>query len=248
MYFRTNKMSIYYEKHGNKNQSIIILPGWGDTRKTFDNIVNYFKSNYEIYIFDYPGWGNSKIPKDPLTIYDYAETIKKFIIKNKINNPIIIAHSFGGRIASLLETHYNIKIDKMILIDIAGIKPKKTIKKYIKEKIYKLLKKVFQNNEKVKKKLFSIFASSDYQELPKGMHKTFINIINEDLTKYFKQIHSECLLIWGKLDTATPLKDGYKINKLIKNSAIIIYPKGNHFPYIQYPEQTNKIIECFIKN
>ena len=248
MYFKTNKMSIYYEKYNDKNKSIIILPGWGNTRKTFDCIINYFKSNYTVYIFDYPGWGNSKIPKKELTIYDYAETIKKFIIKNKINNPIIIAHSFGGRIASILETYYKIKIDKMILIDIAGIKPKKTIKKYIREKIYKLLKRIFKNNEKAKKKLFSIFASTDYQELPKEMHKTFKNIINEDLTKYFKHIQSECLLIWGKLDTATPIKDGYKISKLIKNSAIIIYPNGNHFPYIQYPEQTNKIIECFLKN
>jgi len=88
MYFKTNKMSIYYEKYNDKNKSIIILPGWGNTRKTFDYIINYFKSNYTVYIFDYPGWGNSKIPKKELTIYDYAETIKKFIIKNKINNPI----------------------------------------------------------------------------------------------------------------------------------------------------------------
>ena len=62
--------------------------------------------------------------------------------KLKIINPIIIAHSFGGRITSLLISKFKYKIDKLILIDIAGIKQKKTITKFIKEKIYKLKKKI----------------------------------------------------------------------------------------------------------
>ena len=48
------------------------------------------------------------------------------------------------------------------------------------------------------------------------MRNTFKNIVNEDLLPYFKNITSECLLIWGKLDDATPLSDGQKINNLIK--------------------------------
>ena len=67
------------------------------------------------------------------------------------------------------------------------------------------------------------------------MHKTFKNIVNENLIYYLKNIESEVLLLWGKLDTATPIKDGYKMNNLIKDSALIIFPKGNHFSYLQYP-------------
>ena len=98
----------------------------------------------------------------------------------------------------------------MLLIDIAGIKPKKTLKQKIKETIYKTLKriiKITKNKEKYQKKLIKIFASTDYQNLPNGMHQTFKNIINEDLTNYIKLIPSECLIIWGKQDTSTPLKD-----------------------------------------
>ena len=98
MYFKFNKINIYYEKYGNNEQSIIILPGWGNTRETFNNIINYFKDNYTIYILDYPGFGNSKPLNQELNIYDYAFIIKNFMKQNNINNPIIIAHSFGGRI------------------------------------------------------------------------------------------------------------------------------------------------------
>lgn len=253
MYFNTKKASIYYEKYGNKDKVILILPGWGNTRTTFTNIINFFKENYTIYIIDYPGFGNSPLPNEDLTIYDYTNIVRDFLEDKNIIDPIIIAHSFGGRITTLLSGYYKEKIAKIIYIDAATIKPKKTIKRFLKEKTYKLLKKLIKLFPKLKQeyynqKLLKIFGSKDYQTLPKSMHKTFKNIVNENLTYYLKNIESETLLLWGKLDTATPLKDGYKMNNLIKNSALIIFPKGNHFSYLQYPYLTNQIILEFIKN
>mgnify|MGYP000331054988 CR=1 FL=1 len=114
MYFNTKNTSIYYEKYGTKDKVILILPGWGNTRTTFTNIINFFKEDYTIYIIDYPGFGNSPIPQDELTIYDYTNIIRDFLEENNIVNPIIIAHSFGGRITTLLAGYYKEKIDKKL--------------------------------------------------------------------------------------------------------------------------------------
>ena len=251
MYINLNNLTIYYEKYGNKNKNILILPGWGNTRETFYHIINHFKENYTIYIMDYPGLGNSPIPTKTLTIYDYAELIKKFMKKLNIINPLIIAHSFGGRITALLLGYYKLKIDNIILIDVAGIKHKKTLIQWLKEKTYKLSKKIVNIFPKIKqesfnKKLLKIFASKDYNALPPTMHNTFKNIIREDLTKYYKNINSNTLIIWGEKDQDTPLKDGKKINKLINNSAIIIIKKATHYSYLQNPYLINKIIENFL--
>ena len=252
MYFNNKDVSIYYEKYGNNKNTILILPGWGNTRTTFTNIINFFKDNYTIYIIDYPGFGNSPIPEKELTIYDYTNLVRDFLDEMQIKNPIIIAHSFGGRIATLLTGYYKEKIDKIIMIDAASIRPRKSIKVLIKQITYKVLKKLTYllprlKQEYYRQKLLKGFGSTDYQKLPNNMHKTFKNIVNENLIYYLKNIESETLLLWGKLDKDTPLKDGYKMNNLIKNSALIIFPKGNHFSYLQYPYLTNKIIFEFIK-
>lgn len=251
MFFNTNDITIYYEKYGYKNKTILILPGWGNTRQTFNNIINYFKTDYTIYILDYPGFGNSPYPNKELTIYDYTNIIRDFMDTFNIINPIIIAHSFGGRLTTLLSGYYKEQIDKLILIDIASIKPKKTIKKFIKEKTYKLLKQTIKilpklKQEKYKQKLLQLFGSTDYINLPPNMHKTFKNIVNKDLKEYLNYIDQETLIIWGKEDKDTPIKDAYKINKSIKNSALIIYPKAKHFSYLEEPFLTNKIIDAFI--
>lgn len=252
MYFVTKYSKLYYEKYGNSNKKLLILPGWGDNRKTFFNIINNLKDKYEIYIIDYPGFGKSTFKNIDMTIYDYAEIINTFMIKNKIINPIIISHSFGGRISSLLISKYKVKVDKLILIDVAGLKEKLNIKKILKIKLYKLLKKIINiipstNKKQRLEKIRNKFSSNDYNTLPSHMYQTFKNIINEDLTKYYKNIVVETLIIWGQKDNITKLKYGKKLLKLIKNSALIIYPKADHFSYLRYPILTSKILNSYLK-
>ena len=251
MYYNRDDYSIYYEKYGEKDKVILILPGWGDTRKTFTYLINYLKDNFTIYILDYPEFGNSPFPSKDLTIYDYTNIIRDFMTDKKITNPIIIAHSFGGRIATLLSGYYKEKIDKLIMIDIAGIKRKKSFFLWLKEKLYKLLKLIKyilpkKLKDKYHQQLLKLFGSTDYKTLPNKMYQTFKNIISEDLKYYLPYIEQETLIIWGKKDKATPLKDGRLINKKIKNSALIIYKQASHFSYLEYPLLTSRIIEKFL--
>ena len=247
--FKYKDIEIYYETYGNSNKSILILPGWGNNRSTFTNIINLLKDKYKIYIIDYPGFGNSPMPSNELDIYDYSELIYNFILSNKINSPIIIAHSFGGRIVSILSNKIN--INKLILIDVAGIK-RFNIKIFIKTKIYKLLKRLTyllpkHIQIKVRNLLLVKFSSSDYLNIPSTMKRTFQNIIKEDLRKYYKSIKTETLIIWGEKDIDTPLKDGLYLNKIIKNSSLIIYKDSSHFSYIDNSYLTNRILEKYLK-
>ncbi|MBQ8131950.1 MAG: alpha/beta hydrolase, partial [Bacilli bacterium] len=200
-----------------------------------------------IYIIDYPGFGKSKYKKENQTILDYANTIKKWMEKEHIKNPTIIAHSFGGRITTLLSGYYKIPIKQLILMDIASIRPKRTLYSRVKTYTYKILKRMFKRNKKIQEKLFSHFASTDYATLPISLRKTFQNIVNVDLTKFLKEIEPKTLIIWGEKDTATPLKDAYKIKKEIKDSELIVYESASHYSYLDYPYLTLRIIEEFLK-
>ncbi len=251
MYYNKDDYSIYYEKHGQGEKTIIILPGWGDTRKTFTYLIEQLKEDFTIYIIDYPGFGNSPFPNHNLTIYDYTNIIRDFINEKQIKKPIIIAHSFGGRIAILLAGYYKEEIEKLILMDTAGIKRRKSLFLWVKEKIYKLLKQIKKILPKKMKeiyhsKLLNIFGSSDYKALPKEMYETFKQVIKEDLKYYLPYIEPETLILWGEKDKSTPLKDGKLLNQKIKNSALITYPEATHYSYLEYPLLTYNIIEKFL--
>ena len=252
MNFIINDFNIYYEKYGNGTSNIIILPGWGDTRSTFNTLIETLKKCFTVYIIDYPGFGNSSFPNRDLSIYDYANLIKDFITVNDIENPIIIGHSFGGRIGIILTGLYKMQIKKMILIDSAGIKHKKKLKAKFKQTIYKFLKKIGNILPRKLKsiylnKLINIFGSTDFKNLNQNIRTTFIKVINEDLTKYLKDINTSTLLIWGEYDNDTPLNDGKIMNVKIEDSGLIIIPNAGHFPYLEYPYYISKIILEFLK-
>ena len=246
-----NDFNIYYEKIGSGKENIIILPGWGNTRPTFNLMIDALKKYYNVYILDYPGFGNSSFPNRNLTIYDYAELIQNFINILDIKEPIVITHSFGTRIALILNAKLKIKFKKLIIIDGAGIKNKKCILLKSKQFLYKLLKKlsiIFPKKFKklYLKKLVNIFGSADYKSLNDNMKKTFSNIVSEDLSYLLKDISSETLLIWGEKDCDTPLKDGIKMNNSIVDSGLIIIKNGTHFSYLDVPFYVNNIIIEFV--
>lgn len=246
-------INIYYEKLGTGKKNILILPGWGDTRGTFKWMCEYFKKEYTVYILDYPGFGGSTFPNRNLTVYDYASIIKVFIDVLSIDKPVVIAHSFGSRIALILLAKLNVLIDKLIIIDGAGIKRKKNLFSICKKYFYKFLKSFrYLLPKSLKNKYVSFlvgkFASSDYKALPDNMKKTFSNIVGEDLSYLLKDIKAETLLIWGENDLDTPLEDGILMNEKIEDSGLVVIKKGTHFAYLDAPLYVNNVIKSFIES
>ena len=244
-----NNKNFVYKKYGDKKKVLIILPGWGETRKTFDFYIQNLKDKFTIYIFDYPGFGESVFPDKDLTINDYALYIKRFMEENNISNPYILCHSFGCRIIILLTGKYRVLIDRLIIIGGAGIR-RKSIKRYLRTKKYKILKKISYLLPKSKResylnKLRDKYSSTDYKDLDNHIRNTFINVINTDLRKYLKYIYLPTLLIWGELDESTPIKDAKLMNKKINNSGLITLKKGTHFVYLEYPFYILNIIKNF---
>ena len=245
-------INLSYKKYGDGKEIIVILPGWGETRNTFLEMINILMIDYTVYIIDYPGFGDTPFPNHDLTMDDYTEMIIKFLNDLNITKPNIIAHSFGGRISILLASKYNIPIKNLILIDSAGIIPKMTLKKKFRLNLYKTLQSLANYlPKKIKCKfktyLFNKFSSSDYQSLDENMRQTFKNIVNLDLTKYLSSINTNTLILWGEKDIDTPLKDGKLMHKKITNSELIIFPNCTHYCYLENTYVIIKIILCFLE-
>ncbi len=208
-----------YKKTGD-GKEVILLHGWGSTKETFDAVVSHLKDDFTCYQIDLPGFGESIITKS-YSLEDYTNELREFILDNNIINPILIGHSFGGRIAINYSSMYD--VNKLVLIDSAGIR-RFNLKVYLKIKFYKLLKKF-----NIKKEM----GSTDYKKSNDLLKGTMNKIVPVDLRDKMKNINCETLILWGEEDTTTPLKDGKLMNRLINNSLLITIQEARHFPYIE---------------
>lgn len=246
--FKYHNLNIYYEEYLGNNKNIIFLHGWGNSINTFKDQIKEFKNKYNLYLIDLPGFGKSNEQIVPYNLDNYVEVVETFIKEKKIDNPILVGHSFGGRvIIKYLKNHH---INKIILIASAGIKNKKSLKSKIKALEYKIKKKWYQITKNYVEYNYLIKSSGsyDYQNASVVLKQTMVKVINEDLTKYLKKINARTLLIWGKKDTETKIEQAYKFKSLIKNSELVVFDNAGHFVHQEEKDNVNAVIERFVEN
>lgn len=244
-YIYKNKY-VYFEKTGSGNP-IILLHGWGVDISIFDSITNMLKTKYTVYAIDLPGFGKSDEPAIPYNLDDYVELLYQFIVDLDIHNPILLGHSFGGRIAIKFASLY--KVNKLILVDSAGLKQKNFIKTKSKIILYKLKKKYYKITKNVIKynDLLINSGSQDYKDASTIMKKILVNVTNEYLERYLKDITCDTLIIWGKKDDVTPYYNAIKLKKKIKNAGLVTLEGVGHFPFIESKKTFNKILKSYLE-
>ena len=246
-----NNKKINYEVEG-EGKPIILLHGWLASLETMMPLQKHLAQNFKVYNVDVIGFGKSDLPDSPLSTNDFGNFLAEFINKLKIENPILIGHSNGGRTIINYAGRNLGKINKIVLIDSAGIKPKRKINYYLKVYTFKAVKnlvKILPNKfENLREKALSKFGSSDYKNSPEVLRKTMNIILNEDQCKIMPNINAPTLLIWGDKDTATPLQDAKKMEKLITNSGIAVLEEAGHFSYLDRLRDCLIILDEFLKN
>ena len=174
---------------------------------------------------------------------DYAEMVNKILTKEKIKNPILIGHSFGGKISLVYATKY--KTDKIVLL--ASPYKKKIEKENFKLKVLKFCKKVpiLNKLEGIAKKYI---GSTDYKNASEMMRKVLVEHVNTDISDEVKKIKCPSLLIWGTMDAAVSLEDGKELEKLIPNSGLVRYEGCTHYAYLERLNQTINVLRSFIES
>ena len=246
-----NNKKINYEVNGS-GKPIILLHGWLASLETMMPLQKHLEKNFKVYNVDIIGFGKSDLPDNPLNTNDFGDFLSSFIQTLKIENPILIGHSHGGRTIINYAGRNLGKINKIVLIDSAGIKPKRKLDYYFKVYSYKTIKKIlkiFPNKFKnYRENMIKKFGSDDYKNSPEVLRKTMNIILNEDQRKIMPNINVPTLLIWGDNDTATPLDDAKKMEKLIPNSGIALLKGASHFSYLDKLGQCLIILDEFLKN
>ncbi len=224
----------YEVKNPDKEKSILIIHGWGANKeimiKAFGSYLNEFK---QIYI-DLPGFGKSDIFYE-LDSIKYKKIIQVFLNSLKLKPDIIMGHSFGGKIATLLRP------ENLVLLSTAGIVEKKPFIVKFKIKLYKFLK-IFGFAG-----LYKLFATKDVAGMSRVMYDTLKNVVDEDFREIFSKTKSKTLIFWGEGDKAVSLESGKMINRLIKNSEF--FPlAGDHFFFLIHSKFISDTIENNFKS
>ena len=250
---RIDDISVNYIDAG-QGDVVLLLHGWGSNITLFDGIVKTLAPAHRVIALDMPGFGKTSEPSEPWCVDDYVDFLIKFIDSLQLKEFSVLVHSFGGRVLFKLNARENIPyvIHKAVLIDSAGIMPKKTWKQKMSLRIYKAARTVMSTKilhflypdavEDMRKKR----GSADYNNATPIMRATLVKVVNEDLEPLISKIHCPTLLIWGDADTATPIADARRMEELIKDAGLVVCEGAGHYSFLEQPVKVHGALKSFL--
>ena len=239
MQIKVQGLNVNYIQYG-KGKDILLLHGWGQNIEMMKPLGDAFCDKFRITILDFPGFGQSEEPKESWTIDKYSLMLEDLVKQLGIKKPIVMGHSFGGRVAIRFSARNN--IEKLVLFGSPCIRSKEDLS--FKVKVLKKLK-TLPGMDKIGEYMKKYIGSRDYKAPSPIMRQTLVEVVNEDLSKYAREIEEPTLLIWGEQDDEAPVNDARELEKIMMDAALIILP-GTHYAYLENLARVITILNNFI--
>ena len=132
-------LKIEYKDEGS-GIPLLMLHGWGSSYDVYNGIVAALSDRCRCVRLNFPGCGGSDTMENPWNLDDYCGLIVKFCKELNLENPILMGHSHGGRVILKLAATKQLNPPKMVLLDAAGLIPKKSFKQKWRSKSFKIIK------------------------------------------------------------------------------------------------------------
>lgn len=238
-----------------EGRDALLLHGWGGSIESLEELqLRLSDKGYKVYNLDLPGFGSSEKLKSVMDLADYAEFIGDFIGENKLINPVLVGHSFGGKIAAKYCIDENNKVSQLILINSSGIKPRNSLKKSIFRMLSKVGKFIFslpllRRAEPFAQKFLykGLVREVDYLNAD-DMRETMSMVVDEHLDDELEKIQNDTLIIWGENDSYVPLWMGQRFTELIPQSKFVMVEDATHGLPLHDPAIVANQIEKFLAN
>lgn len=250
---KINEIPVNYIDEG-EGEIILLLHGWGANITLYRGIIDTLKQDRRVIALDMPGFGKTPEPPKPWQVDDYVDFVLAFIASFRIERLSLVVHSFGGRVFFKMNAREKLPfaIEKAVLIDSAGILPKKSFGQKVSLKCYKLGRAFMSTKvmhflypdavDNMRRKR----GSSDYNSATPLMRATLVNVVNEDLEPLMHLVKCPTLLVWGDRDTATPIADAKRMEELIADAGLVVCEGAGHFSFAEQPAKVNGALKAFL--
>ncbi|MBO5526035.1 MAG: alpha/beta hydrolase [Clostridia bacterium] len=203
-------------------RDLVLLHGYLSDKNAFAGLIPHLSKTYKVTALDFPGFGNAEPIGFGWSVGDYAAWLKGTLSALSIDRPLVIAHSFGARVAIKANC-----FEKLALTGCPGI-VRHGLKYRVKVACYRLARKW-------KLSVADSFGSEEYKTLSPVMRESYKKIVNEDLRVAVSKVDRPILFLYGENDETTPVSMGKKLCKKAKDGNLVVLKGCGHFAFLDDP-------------
>ncbi|MEL7041437.1 MAG: alpha/beta hydrolase [Pseudomonadota bacterium] len=213
--------------------AIVFGHGWGRTYRDFIPVAEALASVAHSYLIDFPGFGDTPRPDETWGTQDYADHIVQVLRETYgLDRYTWVGHSFGSRVGMRIAVQHPEVLQHLVLIAAAGVPRQRSRWQKLRGRRRSWAFKLRKSMAKTPAALDALerqYGSPDYVHSREiGMRDIFVRTVNDDQTDTLSQIGTPTTVLYGGLDTETPVDMGRAIAAGIPNATLTVCPHYDH--------------------
>ncbi len=245
--------SIHYYEAG-KGPAVILLHGLGANAGMWVANIGPLSAHYHVIALDQIGFGHSDKPLIDYKIVTFVDFLYGFMQTQKIAKATLVGNSLGGWIALDFALQHPEMVDKLVLVDAAGLSfesapPTVNLNPASIDDTKKVLGVVFYNQAMVT----DLAAAAVFARHLKDNDGYTIRRILDGFTTTnqledtkLASVHVPTLVVWGANDALLPLSMGERLHAGIGGSKLIAIKECGHVPELERPEEFDRALLDFL--
>jgi pimeloyl-ACP methyl ester carboxylesterase len=233
-----------------------------------------FASSHRVIAVDLPGFGDSPMPSESISVSLYARTIEKLLQELQISAATLVGHSMGGFTSVELAIGFPERVERLVLISPSGLStyanPRnlqlvaqmrrftRIVNAYharvaahaellARRPRLRLLEPTTSIVTRHSKRLPAPFVAEFVRGLgAPGYIEGMEANLNYDYRDRLGEIACPTLIVWGNRDRVVSAKDADLYERLIPNARKEIFQDTGHMAMIERPAAFNALLEEFL--
>lgn len=268
-YIKVGDIRVRYLAAGESGPPLVLVHGLGASAEIWQENILPLAGNYRVHAPDLIGFGHTDKPDINYSPFDFLVFLDGFISALGLQKTSLAGLSLGGGIVLLYTLEYPGKVDKLVLVDSAGLGKEMTVPlrlgsvpflsrwfKVSKPVMGSLMKRLVHDPGVITDGLVDFYYELLVQpHAMRTVSRVLSSVANlagakKDVLVYIRdrlsEINSPTLIVWGREDRIIPLKHGIYGHGQIRGSRLEVFEQCGHIPNLEKPAEFNRLVRDFL--
>jgi pimeloyl-ACP methyl ester carboxylesterase len=264
-------MNVLDYGEGDDRPAVMFIHGLSGCWQNWLENIPHFARNHRVIAVDLPGFGESEMPVEPISMKGYSDTIDALMTELGIDTAQIVGNSMGGFIGAELAIQHPARVERLVLVAAAGlsveyIRTERThgLRHRAENVAFFYIGWLASRSQTVARRrrlrsLLLLLVAAHPQKLPPeltieqvsgsgkpGFSDALDAMLDYPLRDRLEKITCPTFIVWGDKDRLVPVKDAAVFEKLISDSRAVVYKDTGHISMMERPARFNADVEAFL--